>query len=153
FERAGRPRYTWAMGLNVSLLRAQRKTEEALRLLTDGIESARQAGDRAFVGDQNAQLAFLQSEIGKWNAAIHSYEATAQNALEDTRPINLAISCCGLAILHGLTGRLQLATRYARDAIRLCRIHRPRVEPSAWRALAQAQRFRGRLAHAERAVR
>ena len=60
FERAGRPRYTWAMGLNVSLLRAQRKTEEALALLATGIAAARVAGDRAFVGELHFQLGFLQ---------------------------------------------------------------------------------------------
>jgi transcriptional regulator with GAF, ATPase, and Fis domain/tetratricopeptide (TPR) repeat protein len=153
FERAGRPRYTWAMGLNVSLLRAQRKTDEALRLLTTAIESARQAGDRLAMGDLYAQLAFMQSEAGAWEEAIRSQQATARNALEDARPINLAISICGLAVLFGLTGRLRIATRHAHEAIRLCRSHRPRVEPNAWRALAQARRFRGRMASAERAAR
>jgi transcriptional regulator with GAF, ATPase, and Fis domain len=153
FERAGRPRYTWAMGLNVSLLRAQRKTEEALALLATGIAAARVAGDRAFVGELHFQLGFLQSETGRWEAAIRSYEATAQNALEDSRPINLAISTCGLAILFGLTGHLRIAKRNALEAIRLCRSHRPRVEPSAWRALAQARRFSGHLREAERAAR
>ncbi|TMQ68430.1 MAG: NACHT domain-containing protein, partial [Candidatus Eisenbacteria bacterium] len=152
FEQAGRPDYARAVSLRAALAWAQGRTDEAADLSEKAIESARKAGDRHAFEDLHIHLSAIQIELGRWDQAIRSFETIARIGIEDARLTNAASARAGLSVLQGLTGRISSARRSALETIRLARIGKPRVEPAAFRALAQSERIRGRLLRAERAI-
>ena len=152
FERAGRPDYARAVTLRASLARAKGKLEEAERLQLEAIESARRAGDRHAIEDLLIHLATIQAHAGRWDEAVRSFGTIARIGVEDARTTNVPQAKSMLAIMEGLTGRPRPAHRHAREAIQLAKLYRPRLEPVAWRALAQAERVLGRTPRAHRAV-
>ncbi len=152
FERAGRRDYARAISLRSSLAWARGDADQAIRLSQEAIESARAAGDRHALEDLHVQLLNMQVQLGRWDDAVRVQEAVVRIGIEDARVANAAGARTNLAIVEGLTGQLEMARRHAREAIRLTRIGRPRSEPGAWRALAQANRMLGRLVSARQAI-
>src|SRR2546428_731301 len=104
---------------------------------TEAVRLAQRASEPEAEGVASQVLGYLE------------YEA---NRIDEARFMHLSGAKGTLAVIEGLTGRPRAARRHAYEAIRLARIGRPRNEPGAWRAAAQAERMMGRLSRAESAI-
>ncbi len=129
------------------------RLQDATRIYAEALAEARRRGYRLAIEELLVSQALLMTEQGRWHAMHDAFAEAARIALEDGRSLGAALAIASLAQADGLMGRPRPALRRARAAIRLARRHRPRLEASAWRALAQAHRTAGRLSRAERAAR
>ena len=152
-RRAGhRPGWTRAIGQRAAAAAAAQDHEAAERLYGEALGEARAGGQRQATEELLVQWAVFLTEVGRWADAREAHAEAARLALEDGRPRGASVAIANLAQLDGLTGRPARALRQARAAVRLTRAYLPRLEPFAWRSLAQAHRIAGRLRRAERAA-
>jgi Nif-specific regulatory protein len=148
--RLGRVR---AIGLRASAAAAEQNVAEAEQLYGEALSAARVNGLRLATEEILMSLATVLTETGRWSEAREAHAEAARIALEDGRPRGAAVAIANLAQDDGLTGRPARALRQARSSVRLTRAYLPRLEPFAWRTLAQAHRIAGRSRRAERAAR
>ena len=148
-HRVGRTR---ALGLRASAAAEEQDIPEAERLYEEALKAARANGLRSSAEELLLNLAAILTETGRWAEAREAHAEAARIALEDGRPRGAALAMANLAQDDGLTGRPARALRQARASVRLTRGYLPRLEPFAWRTLAQAHRIAGRTRRAERAA-
>ncbi|HYM80185.1 MAG TPA: sigma 54-interacting transcriptional regulator [Candidatus Limnocylindria bacterium] len=136
----------WVAHARQDLADADGAYREALTL-------ARENGLRLALEEVLVNRAVLLGEIGRWKEVREIQAEAARLALEDGRPGGAAVALANLALLEGLTGGSRSALRRARGALRLARKYLPNNRPTALRALAQAYRYTGWPAKAERGAR
>ena len=139
-HRSGQAR---ALGLRAAVAAAEQDLPQAERLYDEALAAARTHGLRQATEELRMNLAVVLTEAGRWAEAREAHAEAARIALEDGRAVGATLALMNLAQDDGLTGHPARALRQARSAVRLARTYVPRIEPAAWRILAQVLPHRG----------